>query len=131
MTNEDYGIGKREIRFRAWNTNGNQMVDLYKITPLALEIKQDGVFVPFGEQYKIMQFTGLKDRKGKEIWEGDIITMSPNNDCHNSEYIVVFEDGKFVLRGKDNDETEWFSTPNIKETVIGNIFQNKDLINKL
>ena len=54
----------REIRFRAW----------YKSDALMIDNESFGGSIPFSNtNYILMQYTGLKDKNGKEIYEGDIL----------------------------------------------------------
>lgn len=67
------------------------------------------------------QFTGLFDRNGTKIYEGDIIA-----DSNNTMYVCVFEHGCFVFRDKDGRS---IANPIATISVIvGNIFENKDLM---
>jgi uncharacterized phage protein (TIGR01671 family) len=65
------------LQFRAWNKTNNTMVDLKAITPFALDpnLKQDGVFLPFSDDYIIMQATGVLDAVGVPIYDGDILAF--------------------------------------------------------
>lgn len=123
---------KREIKFRAWNEG--KMVDLLAITPLALDANMNtqlalkgmsGLFLPFGGSIELMQFTGLKDKNGKEIYEGDIVSHSMN-DYTIPLSVVSFKDGMFVF-SDDEDTTELIESLDYCE-VIGNIYENPELI---
>ena len=104
----------REIKFRAWN--GNNMVDLYKTTPSVLipDLKIDGLFIPFDKEWILMQFTGLKDRNDKEIYDGDVLS--------GGIYLTYLVQWNF----KDNG---WNISNNTSRFgIIGNIYENPELL---
>jgi len=85
------------------------------------------------EQY-IMQFTGLKDKNSKEMYEGDICTATANLSKNNSlgynidAVKISWERGGFFMEGYSND-LEW-QCKNFDIEIIGNIHQNPELINR-
>jgi hypothetical protein len=116
------------LRFRAWHTateGTKKMIDLHAITPFALDpnLKQDGVFIPFDDRYIIMQSTGLKDKNGKEIFEGDIVLLG------SSPFAVTWHKmtAQWELAGLENAEL-WplYQLPPLE--VIGNIHDNPSLM---
>jgi hypothetical protein len=120
----------REIKFRAWNVVTKTMIDLKKMTPLALNMDTDGLFIPFSDGLPIMQFTGLKDSKGVDIYEGDIFGKPDQLRC-----IVEREpDGAYVLFFihplMKNRKISILDHKVSKSPIIGNIYQHPELLNQ-
>ena len=124
----------REIKFRAYTFGEGLKKSMCRVKKIDFS---DGEIVceheynfKFGE-FKLMQFTGLKDCKGVEIYEGDILQ-------YGSCVEVVFYEptmGRFMTKLKKcNDESEIgeisslspYYTDNYE--VIGNVFENKELL---
>jgi len=112
----------REIKFRAWNNITKVMVDLKKITPLALStnVQVDGLFIPFTEAYDLMQYTGLKDKNGKEIYEGDIIKF------RDEKYYVAWDHCQWALFWTMCNEHCMINNEEME--VIGNVFEYPTLL---
>ena len=95
-----------------------------------------------GENYtntKSDQYTGLKDKNGKEIWEGDILQIKDvcvdyddfdNEILRDKKMVVEFIDGGFVALMKSNYLFELSRTrlERFETEVIGNIYENKELL---
>jgi hypothetical protein len=114
---------KREIKFRIWN--GHNMVDPKKTTVFAVkeDLKIDGLFIPFADEFKLMQYTGLKDKNGKEIYEGEILNYPGYLPLE-----VWFEDGAFLVGIKDKSDQHLFQSKAEYMEVIGNIYENPNLL---
>lgn len=135
----------RPIKFRAWDSDKSKMVDVYAIDwagkddrrPTSINYPQGKLYdapEDFGGAIKLMQFTGLTDKNGKEIYEGDIV----KKDYDKANYQVAWTDDcygsklGFDLLDVNGDCHEYYYGgfyPKEVE-VIGNIYENPELTQK-
>lgn len=122
----------RVIKFRAWDKEG-----VYKNRYGQMEF---GRYFPKRwvtdrglERYEIMQFTGLTDKKGKEVYEDDIIKENENELTALLHYLQDM--GGYTLyitgrgpNGMTNMPFSRLDTTNFE--VIGNIYENPGLLKK-
>lgn len=115
----------REIKFRIWNDYDKKMIHWNEL----LEKNLANIFtIPSYDKW-LMQYTGLHDKNGKEIYEGDIVRIIVNN---NIEKIckVEFKNGIFgVMFSKNKELTAFPHFCNTTFEVIGNVFENGDILN--
>lgn len=140
-------------RYRAWDTTNKEMFkDTFSITESGqvVVVEQEDVMCPpdyvFVDNLVIMQSTGLKDKNGKEIFEGDVLEIQ------GIRMIVKFGSYKYLETSKNNgytlgilhdglgfyvecinvadpDSISPFEPETLKNSqIIGNIYENPDLL---
>lgn len=122
----------REIKFRAWDKKTKIMIDLVKMTPLSVDSKLlPGVFLPFEDNWELMQYTGLKDKNGKEIYEGDTVRLgegSKGYETRPGKAAIIYRSAQYFAQHTDGG---WFRMGSMNPEnieVIGNIYENPELL---
>ena len=140
-------MNNRTLKFRVWDIDGKIWINVDDII-----IDGDGILwirdwindcVTRKGNFVIQQFTGLLDKNNKEIFEGDIVTFQQNSSCHgkygNETGIVKSSKyGEWIIENLNKNrwpkETIFDNLFTCKksereeEVIIGNIFQNPELL---
>ena len=113
----------REIKFRAWHKEGAYMMPVEEIDFENKLINKSGVWRWFNELV-IMQSTGLVDKNGVQIFEGDIVNHYWSNEvgesfCHKTVIKNPFD-------YKVNEAMHLIYADELE--ILGNIYENSDLL---
>lgn len=140
----------REIKFRAWLESLQVMVSVHKIEflddgnyKIFFKNLQDGKYIDCalapssmisrsstkGDRFALMQYTGLKDKNGKEIYESDIVKYKTISRTlpYNTAPVVFFE-GAFRLSESRIFTLRDYLSADLE--VVGNIYKNPELLGR-
>lgn len=126
----------REIKFRAWDKINKRWIDLF-------ELKFSGTGAVMGivdlegetygrHQVELVEFTGLKDKNRKGIYEGGIIKLTRHfmgEEYNDSEIgIVSSRPGEFTVKIQGRLRRLTWGIHNCNIEVIGNVYENPELL---
>ena len=116
----------REIKFRAWNEQTNEMIIPSMIdNPCKTSINEKY----YRQHYILMQYTGLKDKNGVDIYEGDIIRHPKATEPENLGWIVQWHSYAFIVKMVSDTDTMYQLNNQFSSCeVIGNIYEHQDLL---
>ena len=129
----------REIKFRAWDTKDKVIRDVVGMSfyhdSVSVDIEYGRYLQDDASRFELIQYTGLKDKNGVEIYEGDILST----DLSRPYLIVEFRNGAFMYQCHHDGQNYYdFMEPaneRLKDNtkyheVIGNIYENPELLER-
>lgn len=128
----------RELRFRAWDKDvakyAHGVDELIYVDILEVGARVFSIVQMCPSRYIIEQYTGLKDKNGNEIYEGDIIQEEIDFNSKMTDgvftYVVEWDSDTlcYGLRGNGNSIHDELWEVNASVEVIGNIHENPALL---
>jgi uncharacterized phage protein (TIGR01671 family) len=121
----------REIKFRAWNQDNQEFQ--YFIFSTGGHWSHNIEAYSTNAIKEWQQYTGLKDKNGKEIYEGDRVTYTNPHSKTSFSHEVRWDEpwaafGLFEKNSKWCKESDWAKIVDVE--VIGNIYENPELLNQ-
>jgi len=130
------------MKIRVWDTKRKKFTEGYEDNNNYEELYSDPPGLLFGalnylkkyeEYYTLQQFTGLKDKNGREIYEGDIIFLD-SHDGLKGPWVIAWHNVGFAMHNKTHtDKNPHWALFNQYEysggiVIKGNIFENPELL---
>ncbi len=127
---------EREILFRGFDNIKNEWVygDLIHLSNgyAIRKIEDDIMSFTRVDSNSIGQYTGVKDRDNKKMFEGDVIKVKlfnfPSGEIEYETGVIVYSKDIFIIAGKKFDHNLIGIRENETRSIIGNVFENPELI---
>jgi len=111
----------RELKFRAWGKDNKRFIYI-ELKPNAQVQDDEWRYNNYADWE---QYTGLKDKNGKEIYEGDIVDYNDDGECIG---VVEYDAPEFCLNADATNWARMFLKGAPHQRVIGNIHENPELV---
>lgn len=138
----------REVKYRAWDKKRKEMFPVHElgfdrncgklVTIKGYIHDEKDVWDVYGghkmmyaseSRYELLEYTGLKDKNGREIYECDIVEQLSERTYTSVKGIVKFVDGSYVIETLSGDDGVFLFDDVAYNEVLGNIYENPELLN--
>ena len=130
----------REIKFRAWLKEDKKMVNVETMdfADKSMQYLEKSEIVNayllrrvIFDDIELMQYTGLKDKNGAEIYDGDIVLVELSGTSTWYKTVVKFKEGAFIASLIDGEDYFYIFNRGFDSNdfeILGNIYENKNLL---
>lgn len=115
----------RVVEFRAWDIDKQEYIPYFEISCDGCVTTQEPECSPDYPDVILEQYTGLKDKNGKKIYEGDIVDYNDDGECIG---VVEYDAPEFCLNADATNWARMFLKGAPHQRVIGNIHENPELV---
>jgi uncharacterized phage protein (TIGR01671 family) len=138
----------REIKFRAWDLLKNKIIQQVSILGISenfvtgfdrddmLDSAKWESLEGFSHTFALMQYSGLKDKNGKEVYEGDILlSVNAITEPEIQGFVCKFKNFRWIFDSIMHPDIDFYAITDYayiqkKYAVVGNIYENPNLLKR-
>lgn len=123
----------RNLKLRAWDKEFNLMSVVTRLDYWSeiVEMSDGELYIQKLDKVELMSSTGLFDKKGAEIFEGDILADLSESGDELVYLYVIYKDGKFMaVENEEHGYTADLIDCTTYHSVVGNIYENAKLLGR-